>query len=159
MCVRGASSQGTTLMRGKYFLDTNIFVYAFDSTAPEKKALARRLIMKAVESGQGVISFQVAQEFFNVATRKFKIPFTVHDGVRYLQSVFAPLCEIFPSIEFYQEALEIQERWQLAYYDSMIVTAALNADCEILYSEDLQHGFKIRNHTIENPFLSKPSLP
>ncbi len=63
-------------MKGKFFLDTNILVNAFDSTAPEKQALARRLISKAVEGSQGVISFQVAREFLNVATCKFKIPFT-----------------------------------------------------------------------------------
>jgi predicted nucleic acid-binding protein len=146
-------------MKGKFFLDTNVFVYAFDSSAPEKQVLARRLVSKAVEGSQGVISFQVAQEFLNVATRKFKIPFTIQDCMKYLQSVLAPLCEILPSIEFYHEALEIQERWQLAYYDSMIVTAALNADCERLFSEDFQHGLKIGNLTIENPFHAKASLP
>jgi len=139
-------------MKGKYFIDTNIFIYTFDPSSPQKQALARKLVAKALEDSQGVISFQVIQEFLNVATRKFKIPLESRDCTLYLRSVLAPLCEVYPSIEFYREALDIQERWRFSFYDSMIVAAAIEAGCDILFSEDLQHGMAIRNLTIENPF-------
>ena len=73
----------------------------------------------------------------------------------YLNDVLAPLCEIFPSIEFYSQALQIKERWQYSWYDSLIVTAALQANCTILYSEDMHHGHLINQLTITNPFLDQ----
>jgi predicted nucleic acid-binding protein len=55
-------------------------------------------------------------------------------------------------MELCREALDIQERWRLSYYDSLIVTAALSAGCTLLLTEELQHGLKIRELTIENLF-------
>ena len=142
-------------MSGRFFLDTNIFIYTFDSSSPQKQSRARDLVSIALDGAQGVISFQVVQEFLNVAARKFKVPLSFSDRRNYLQSVLAPLCEVLPSLELYQDALDVQERWQLSYYDSLIVTAALSAGCERLLSEDFQHGQKIRDLTIEDPFRAK----
>jgi predicted nucleic acid-binding protein len=139
-------------MNTKYFLDTNIFVYTFDSTEPEKRAKARDLVSHALRRTQGVTSYQVVQEFINVATRRFERPLMPQDCAAYLDTVLAPLCQVFPSIDMYKEALDIHERWQFSYYDSLIVTAALSAGCERLYSDDLQHGQTIRDLVIENPF-------
>ena len=58
-------------MSAKYFLDTNIFVYCFDDTQPEKKVCALALVAGALQDGNGVISTQVIQEFLNASTRKF----------------------------------------------------------------------------------------
>ena len=139
-------------MNGRYFLDTNVFVYTFDSTQPQKRTRAKDIVAGALRDTRGVISFQVLQEFVNVATRRFKRPLTPRDCSTYIDRVLAPLCEIFPTIDTYKEALEIHERWQFSYYDSLIVTAALSAGCERLYSEDLQHGQKIKDLVIEDPF-------
>ncbi|MGK5091604.1 PIN domain-containing protein [Deltaproteobacteria bacterium TL4] len=139
-------------MNAKYFLDTNVIVYSFDPSILEKQSVARRLLSNAL-TGQGCISYQVVQEFINVATRKFKTPLSLQDCKKYLNDVLAPLCEIFPSIEFYSQALQIKERWQYSLYDSLVVTAALQSNCTILYSEDLQHGQVIDQLTITNPFL------
>ena len=139
-------------MNGRYFLDTNVFVYTFDSTRPEKRSRARDLVSQALRDTQGVISYQVIQEFINVATRKFEHPLTPQDCAAYLDAVLAPLCEVFPTTEMYKEALEIHGRWQFSYYDSLIITAALATGCERLYSEDLQHGQKIRDLVVEDPF-------
>ena len=141
-------------MNDKYFLDTNVIVYSFDPNIPDKQHAARSLIRNAL-TGQGCISYQVAQEFFNLATRKFEIPLSLQDCKIYLNDVLAPLCEIFPSIEFYSQALQIKERWQYSWYDSLIVTAALQANCTILYSEDMHHGHLINQLTITNPFLDQ----
>ena len=139
-------------MNNRYFLDTNIFVYTFDSTQPEKKARATDLVSQALRDTQGVISYQVVQEFINVATRKFARPLTPKDCAAYLDRVLSPLCEVFSNIGLYKEALEIHERWQFSYYDSLIIAAALAASCERIYSEDLKHGQKIRSLVIEDPF-------
>jgi predicted nucleic acid-binding protein len=144
-------------MKGRFFLDTNVFVYTFDSSAPKKQTRARKLVAQALEGRRGVISFQVVQEFLNVATRKFATPLTMRDCVTYLESVLSPLYDVSPSMELYREALDIRERWQLSYYDALIVTAALSAGCERLLSENLQHGLEIRGLTIENPFRNGPA--
>jgi predicted nucleic acid-binding protein len=139
-------------MSGRYFLDTNVLVHTFDSTRPKKRDRARDLVSRALRDRQGVISYQVVQEFVNVATRKFDRPLIPQDCARYLDSVLLPLCEVFPSGDFFREALVIHERWKFSYYDSLIVTAALAAGCERIYSEDLQHGQKVRDLVIEDPF-------
>ncbi|NOY69082.1 MAG: PIN domain-containing protein [Deltaproteobacteria bacterium] len=139
-------------MKDKYFLDTNIIVYSFDPNISDKQCVARRLIHSAL-TGSGCISYQVVQEFMNVATRKFKTPLSIQDCKIYLNDVLAPLCEIFPGIEFFSYALQIRERWQFSFYDSLIVAAALQANCTILYTEDLQHGQLINGLTITNPFF------
>ena len=141
-------------MNDKYFLDTNVIAYSFDPNISDKQHVARSLISNAL-TGQGCISYQVVQEFFNVATRKFETPLSLQDCKIYLNDVLAPLCEIFPSIEFYSQALQIKERWQYSLYDSLIVTAALQANCTILYSEDMHHGQVINQLTITNPFLDQ----
>jgi len=140
-------------MNGKYFIDTNIFVYSFDKTTPDKNSIAKKIISDALEHSKGLISFQVVQEFLNVALRKFQKPLTFPDCDKYLGLVLEPLCDVFPDIELYHHALGIMERWQYSFYDSLIISAAIKADCSILYSEDLKHDQKIENLTIVNPFL------
>jgi len=139
-------------MNGKFFLDTNIFVYTFDTTAPTKQQIARELVSTALSTQQGIISYQVVQEFLNVATRKFSTPLTRNDANVYLDKVLTPLCELFPSINYYTKALEISERWGFSLYDSLIITASLETECKILYTEDLQHGQVIHGLTNTNPF-------
>lgn len=140
-------------MNDKFFLDTNIIVYSFDQSAPEKKGIARELIRKALGQQAGCISYQVIQEFLNVATRKFTATLSFQHCRQYLHDVLLPLCEIYPSIEFYSQALQIAERWKYALYDALIIAAAIQADCKQLYSEDLQHGQMIGTLAIMNPFL------
>ena len=141
-------------MKGKYFLDTNIFVYSFDSNKPAKSAIARDLILIALKQQTGCISSQVIQEFLNVSSKRFSPPLEVKDSLKYLNTVLAPLCEIYTSIELYRKSIETAERWKFSFYDSMIITAAIQANCSILYSEDLQHNQKVESLTIVNPFIS-----
>jgi predicted nucleic acid-binding protein len=61
-------------MNGRFFLDTNIFVYSFDASSPKKAAQARKLIRSAIETRSGIVSYHVVQEFFNVAPRRFSKP-------------------------------------------------------------------------------------
>ncbi len=138
-------------MTDKYFLDTNIIVYSFDSDS-DKSIRSQELIKQGLTDQSGVISYQVIQEFVNVSTRKFKTSLTHNDCSLYCQRVLFPLCQVYPSEDFYIDALDVSERWKYSFYDSLIISAASLANCNILYSEDLQHNQKIRNLTIINPY-------
>lgn len=139
-------------MSGKFFLDTNIIIYSFDHSAPAKRQKARALIAEAMDSGNGVISFQVVQEFLNVALKKFSVPLSIHDARNYLTHILLPLCAVFPDSSFYSQTLDIKEKSDYSLYDCMIIQAAIESECKILYSEDLQNGHKISGLTIRNPF-------
>lgn len=138
-------------MKGKFFLDTNIFVYTFHTSPKKDKALE---IIKKAHIENGCISYQVIQEFINVALKKFEIPIKYIDLQLYLNKVLFPVCEVFPSEKLYTEALEISERWKYSFYDSLIIASALESQCNILYSEDFQNGQKIRDIIIVNPFVN-----
>jgi predicted nucleic acid-binding protein len=143
-------------MNGKSFLDTNIFVYNIDSDAPQaKKNVAYQLIRDALTEHRSVVSYQVLQEFLAVAVRKFSSAVTLPDARRYLETVLKPLLAVHSSVELFREALDICSRYQLSWYDSLIVAAASEANCSVLYTEDLQHGAKINGVRIENPFRAK----
>ena len=139
-------------MSGRFFLDTNIFVYTFDSAAPAKAKKAAQLIRRAVDSGEGIVSFQVVQEFFNVALRRFTPAMNVPEAEQYLITVFRPILAVHSSPAMYVEALRITGKHRLSWYDSLIVAAAIEGQCETLYSEDLQNGRKIESLRIQNPF-------
>jgi len=139
-------------MKDKYFLDTNVFVYSFDSNEPVKKSIARDLIQSSLKDKMGCISSQVIQEFLNVSSKKFDPPIGHDDSLKYLNTVLAPLCEIYTSIDLYRRTIETSQRWKYSFYDSMIITAAIQTNCSILYSEDLQHGQKMESLIIVNPF-------
>jgi predicted nucleic acid-binding protein len=136
-------------MKGKFFLDTNIVVYSFNDSPKKDKALE---LIKSAHVKNGCISYQVIQEFMNVALKKFEKPLHYNDLQLYLKKVLFPVCEVFPSERLYSEALDISEGWKYSFYDSLIIASALESQCDVLYSEDLQNNQKIRNLTIVNPF-------
>src|SRR5271167_4951839 len=139
-------------MNGKFFLDTNVFVYLFDTTAPAKAKKATRLVRQAVDTGKGIVSYQVVQEFFNVALRRFAHPMSGAEAEQYLITVLRPLLAVHSSPALYVEALRIAGKHRFAWYDSIIVASALESRCDTLYSEDFQHGREIEGLRIENPF-------
>jgi len=141
-------------MNGRFFLDTNVFVYSLDPGSRAKAARATELIRRAVGSGKGSISFQVVQEFFNVALRRFAQPMTPVEAEEYLLTVFRPLLAVQSSQGLYAEALRLFGSHRLSWCDALIVAAAVQGKCEVLYSEDLQHGRRFEGLRIENPFLS-----
>ena len=139
-------------MSGRFFLDTNIFVYSFDASSPKKAEQARKLIRNAIETGGGIISYQVVQEFFNVALRRFSKPMSSLDAEQYLSTTFRPLLAVHSSPALYGEALRIGARFKLPWYDSLIVASAIEGECGVLYSEDFQDGQQIGSLTLSNPF-------
>lgn len=140
-------------MNGRCFLDTNIFIYAADESDMRKARRAQKLIAEVADSGKGVCSYQAIQEFVNVVLRRFSKPLPLAEVERFLTAIFQPLPIVHSSFALFSSALRIQDRYRLSWYDSLIVTAALEADCDLLYSEDLQHGQRFGSTRVENPFL------
>lgn len=137
-------------MNGDSFLDSNIFIYSIDEADNRKHRIASELIDRLLEDKTGCVSYQVVQETINVMIRK-------HDATRdeiqeMLDDTLQPLWQIGPSPELYARGLELRDRYGFSFYDSLIVAAALEADCSRLYTEDMQHGQRIEGLTIENPF-------
>jgi predicted nucleic acid-binding protein len=139
-------------MSGRFFLDTNIFVYAFEVNSLRKSAQAERLIRTAIQTRGGIVSHQVVQEFFNVALRGFAKPMSTSDAEQYLATTFRPLLSVHSSPALYGEALRIAAKFRLSWYDSLIVASAIEGECDVLYSEDFQDGQQFGSMKISNPF-------
>ena len=135
-------------MRGEAFLDTNIFVYGFDRDDPRKQQRAREL----VAGNDWFVSWQVVQEFSAVALHKFKVPLQREDLQDYIELRLWPKCRVFPTEVVFSQALSIQGKFGFRFYDCLIVASALAGGASVLFSEDLQHGQKIGDLQILNPF-------
>mgnify|MGYP005849357887 CR=1 FL=1 len=135
------------------FLDTNLFIYQLEAADERKSAIASDLIRDGIASGNACISFQVVQECLNTIRRKAEVPLDVEGTRRYLDAVLRPLWQVMPTMGLYNRALDLQTRYRHGFYDSMIIAAAIGAGCRRLYTEDLQHGQRIEQLRIENPFI------
>jgi predicted nucleic acid-binding protein len=140
-------------MSGRSFFDTNIVVYGFDRTDFEKTKASLRLLADIADTGVGVISYQVVQEVINVALHKFRPAMSPFEAGEYIQGLLEEFEIVMWSPRLVSRALEIRERHKFAWYDCLIVAAALEAKCDVLYTEDLQHGQRIEGLTVVNPFL------
>jgi predicted nucleic acid-binding protein len=133
-------------MNDRAFFDTNVLIYGAIKNDPRSERAEELLAVG------GVISVQVLNEFVYAARRKFKTPW---DDVRVALQWIRLLCpDTFPvTIETHDKAVRIAERYGYRIYDSLIVASALEAKCEVLYSEDLQDGQVVDGRlTIRNPF-------
>jgi predicted nucleic acid-binding protein len=126
--------------KGKVFLDTNLFIYSYDDRDPIKRSMARELIRTVTFDRTGVVSYQVVQEFFHVLL------------VKAVGKVFRPLLAVHSSVALFGDAIHLQKRNRLSWYDSLIVAAAQQSGCAILYTEDLQHGQRFGDLEVVNPF-------
>jgi predicted nucleic acid-binding protein len=139
-------------MSDRFFVDTNVFVYDFDVRQQAKRERASELIRTAISSKRGVVSYQVVQEFFHVALTRFTKPLVMSEAEEYLSAVFKPMLAVHSSPRLLLQALRIHTEHQFSWYDSLIVAAAQQAECSVLYSEDMQHGRRLGNLKIEDPF-------
>jgi len=138
---------------GRCFLDTNVFVYSVDPSDPRKSAIAVRLIRSSVVEENGCTSYQTVQEFLNVALKKFSSVMTPELASIYVLNQMKPLVTIESSMQLFIHAIGVQGRYTLNWYDSLIVAAAIEARCDVLYTEDLQHGQRFGDLVVTNPFL------
>jgi predicted nucleic acid-binding protein len=129
------------------FLDTNVLLYLL-SDDPAKANRAEELI-----AAGGVISVQVLNEFASVASRKLGMKWP---EIREVLDIVRYICRVEPlSLETHERGLEVAERYGFSVYDSMVLAAALLADCTTLFTEDLQDGQRIDGRlTVRNPFRS-----
>jgi predicted nucleic acid-binding protein len=141
-------------MSAKTFIDTNILVYAFDSSEKEKQEIAQKLLNKEGSIGEITLSTQVLQEFFVIVTRKLKEPLSIDDASKTIQffSVY-PLVQI--SSKLILKAIERHQNESFSFWDALIVEAALQVDCKILFSEDMQDERQIGRLKIINPFSNR----
>jgi predicted nucleic acid-binding protein len=140
------------------FLDTHILICQLDTSDPRKSTIADRLVTDALRTGNACISYQVVQECLQVVTTKARVRLAADDAHAYLDAVLLPLMKVGASAELYKRALGLKVRWQLGFYDALVVAGALAAGCTRLLSEDLQHGQRIETLTVSNPFLM-PDVP
>ena len=137
-------------MNADFFLDTNVFVYMFDETDDPRRTSAENLVQQALEEREGCISYQVVQETVNVLSGKLNA--SPHQVRRIFDHVLLPLWRVNPSERLYHRSLDLQSRYRYGFHDSLIVAAALESGCKILYTEDLHQGQQIDDLTIRNPF-------
>lgn len=134
------------------FCDTNVFVYAHDVEAGSKREQAQRLVARLALSGDGALSVQVLQEFFVTVTRKLRQPLHPNEA-REIVSDLVSWRVFAPSAPDVLEAIDNAARWQLSFWDAMLVTAANRAGATVLWSEDLSDGQAYGVTTVRNPFV------
>ncbi len=139
-------------MKGKAFVDTNVLVYAHDRLGGDKFNRARELLATLWDEKRGVLSTQVLQEFCVNARRKAKHPIG-WDEVREAIRDYKNWETVVNSADAVLRAMEVEQRYQISFWDAMIVQAAESAGCEVLYSEDLSHGQEYGGVPVVNPFL------
>jgi predicted nucleic acid-binding protein len=132
-------------MPASRFFDTNILIYAFAADDP-RSPRAESLISEG-----GVIGVQVLNEFTNVAQRKLRWHWDqIEASLAVVEELFGPVAPLTAAI--HARAVILARERKLSFYDALIVAAAQEAGCQILFSEDLQHGQKFGTLTVENPF-------
>jgi predicted nucleic acid-binding protein len=139
-------------MKDRFLIDTNIIVYIFDRKNIDKQKISVNILEKALEKMEAVVSFQVIQEFCNVALKKFEILLSISDCKYFINKFLFPICEIFPGLDLYNKAIEIKEITNYGFYDCLIIASAVYGKCNILYSEDLNAGEEIMGIKIVNPY-------
>jgi predicted nucleic acid-binding protein len=137
-------------MPGPDFLDTNVLVYAYDVTDPAKQRTAQDLVRKAVVGGM-VISTQVLAEFAATLLHKLNPAPSSQDVIALLDTL-GPIRLIAPDHDTIRRAVEAKAAYGLHFYDGMIIAAAERADCERIWSEDLNPGQKYFGVVVANPF-------
>jgi predicted nucleic acid-binding protein len=131
------------------FFDTNVLVYSVDGTQPAKQSIAQHLLREAIADTSLVLSTQVMQEFYDVVRRRrLLMPSSATEILR----LWAENHVVGSSSQMVMQAVELQQRLQLSIWDCLIVQAALEAGCSRLFTEDLQHGMRIGDLEIVNPF-------
>ena len=137
-------------MPDKYFVDTNILIYAHDRSAGLKHDLARQLLEHLWISGQGVLSTQVLQEVCINLRRKIARPLPV-DEIRRLLQDYLSWEIVVNTPESVLQALEIEVRYKISFWDALVLQAADSAGAAVLYSEDLAVGQKYGPIQVINP--------
>lgn len=148
--VGNGPARETSYMSDKFFLDTNILVYAHDSTEGAKHERAQALVESLWESGDGILSTQVLQELCINLRRKSSRPLSVEE-TRKVISDYATWNIVVNTAESVLQALDFESRYQISFWDALIVQAAASCEATIIYSEDLADGQTYGAVRVVNP--------
>jgi predicted nucleic acid-binding protein len=135
-------------MNAADFLDSNVFVYAYDVSNPKKQRIAQDLIARAI-SGEFIASVQVLAEFASTFLHKVSVR---PEYVTALLDTLAPIRLVLPDEGMVRRAVQVRESYGLHFYDGMIVAAAERGRCPRIWSEDLNAGQQYFGIVVENPF-------
>jgi predicted nucleic acid-binding protein len=133
------------------FVDTNVLVYAHDRSEPARQSVAQAVLEQLWVDRTGVLSTQVLQELYVVATRKLDPPMR-RAAARELVALYGVWPVVQVDVALVVSASELEERHTLSFRDALIVEAARRAGATRLLTEDLQQGRRIGGVSIENPF-------
>ncbi|MES1241390.1 MAG: PIN domain-containing protein [Acidobacteriota bacterium] len=136
-------------MTVRSFIDSNVLLYADDRNAGPKRDRARSLISAAMLARTGVLSLQVLQEYFSVATKKLGLS---AEAARRKVALVSRLDVVILGVQDVLAAIDLHRLHGFSIWDALVIRAALNAGCRVLYSEDLQDGRRIEGLEIVNPF-------
>ena len=133
------------------FVDTNVLVYAYDVEAGEKYRLATRLLENIWRQKNGCVSVQVLQEFYVNITRKSKQSLSAENAKRAIHS-FSVWKVFRHDVEDVLAAIDVQQRFQISFWDALVVRSAQRLGCKTLWSEDLSDGQDYDGVKVVNPF-------
>jgi len=135
---------------GKAFFDTNVLLYVYSSLDPGKQAKALALYREHGRERRIVLSTQVVQEFFVSGLRKLALP---RQEIREITLTFLdlPLVTIGPL--HIRAAMDAADRYQISFWDALIIAAAESGGADVLFTEDLNHGQRYGRVLAQNPFL------
>jgi len=139
------------LMSGRTFIDTNVLVYAFDSSEPTKQQTAIHALAKTGD--RSVLSTQVLSEFYVVTTRKLAEPLAPHIAADVIAQL-SRLPVVDTDTSLVRSAIDISVHSQVSYWDGLIVAAAAASGCDRILTEDLSSGATINGVEIVNPFIA-----
>ena len=139
-------------MSGRSFVDTNVLVYCFDAAEPAKRTRALAILEGESDVGDLVLSTQVLQEFYVTVTRKLKRPLSPRDAAAAIDDL-ARLPVVQIDLAMVLASIADCQKHRLSLWDTLVLRAAVTADCDRVLTEDLQHGFKFGSLRVENPFL------
>jgi predicted nucleic acid-binding protein len=139
-------------MNDRYFVDTNILVYAHDRSAGVKHNRARTLVEQLWHSGNGVLSTQVLQELCVNLRRKTNPPLPIEETRRLLQD-YLSWEVVVNSADSVVQALDLEERYKISFWDALILQAAEVSGATVLYSEDLATNQNYGSIRVVNPLL------
>jgi len=140
-------------MSDKYFVDTNILMYAHDAAAGAKHDRARALVEELWRTRSGVVSTQILQELVVNLRRKSGQPLSAK-AARDIVTDYLSWHVVVNNGHSILEALELEERYQISFWDALVVQAAGTSGAEVLYSEDLSNGQSYGSVRVINPLRS-----
>jgi len=135
------------------FVDTNILVYAYDRTAGSKFERARELMERLWDTGEGVVSTQVLEEFYVSVTGKIPQPLKP-EGARDIVADLGTWRVVLLEVSDVLKASRLSERFSLSFWDGLILAAAQKQGATIVWSEDFSHGQTYDEATVRNPFVT-----